>query len=82
MKIFFMVLVVTGMAFTSFADEGPSVAVPQHGYSTDDIILTSLATWVVTGAKTPQGDRLLRFRQRDLHHGLQHRQDYDMRLCG
>jgi len=28
---------------------------PEHGQSTDDIILISLGTWVVTGAKTPRG---------------------------
>ena len=55
MKIFFIVLFIAGMAFTSYADEGLSAAEPQHGYSTDDIILTSLGTWVVVGAKTPRG---------------------------
>ena len=52
MKIILTILVVTSLAF---AGEELSSAAPQHGHSTDDIILTPLATWVVTGAKTPRG---------------------------
>jgi hypothetical protein len=55
MKTIFIVLVIIGMAATSYADEGPSAAEPQHGFSTDDIVLTSLGTWELPGSKTPRG---------------------------
>ncbi|MCK5115834.1 MAG: hypothetical protein KAR44_04490 [Candidatus Aegiribacteria sp.] len=54
MRYIFFILLIAGIAFTSFAGDGPSVVEPQHGFSTDDIILTSLGTWVIT-AKTPRG---------------------------
>lgn len=55
MKSIVFVLVIMGMTCVSYADQGPYAAEPQHGYSTDDIILTSLGTWELPGSKTPRG---------------------------
>ncbi len=55
MNTVFVLLVVAGIAFAGFTDEGFIPAEPQHGHSTDDIILTSVGTWTIPGAKTPRG---------------------------
>ena len=55
MKFLFFALIFTSFAFANLTDEGLTAAGPQHGHSTDDIILTSVGTWAIDGAKTPRG---------------------------
>ncbi|MEN8209326.1 MAG: hypothetical protein ABFR50_08745 [Candidatus Fermentibacteria bacterium] len=54
MRVFLLLFVISVMTSVSFSGDISS-SEPQHGFSTDDIILTSLGTWELPGSKTPRG---------------------------
>jgi hypothetical protein len=55
MKTFLVLFMITGIAFANYTDDDSHYVEPQQEYSTDNIVLTSLGTWILTSTKTPRG---------------------------